>query len=85
MNVAEVIPYKNHKEKFRIVFQELLKNRYVEVWDKYIYSAKKVGGENMGKECRTCVFNKKQNAKRNNRAWAEKEYRKREEAIKEYK
>ena len=41
MNVAEVIPYKNHKEKFRIVFQELLKNRYVEVWDKYIYSAKK--------------------------------------------
>jgi len=41
MNVAEVIPYKNHKEKFTIVFQELMKNRYVEVWDKYIYSAKK--------------------------------------------
>ena len=41
MNVAEVIPYKNHKEKFKIVFQELRKNRHVEVWDKYIYSAKK--------------------------------------------
>ena len=41
MNVAEVIPYKNYKEKFRIVMQELMKNRYVEVWDKYIYSAKK--------------------------------------------
>ena len=41
MNIAEVIPYKNHKEKFKIVFQELMKNRYVEVWDMYIYSAKK--------------------------------------------
>jgi hypothetical protein len=41
MNVAEIIPYKNYKEKFAIVFQELMKNRYVEVWDKYIYSAKK--------------------------------------------
>ena len=41
MNVAEVIPYKNHKEKFTIVFQELMKNRYIEVWDKYIYSAQK--------------------------------------------
>lgn len=36
MNVAEVIPYKNYKEKFAIVFQELMKNRH-----KYIYSAKK--------------------------------------------
>ena len=43
MNIAEVIPYKNHKEKFKIVFQELMKNRYVEVWDNYIYSAKKYG------------------------------------------
>ncbi|MFY9175435.1 MAG: hypothetical protein WAO24_08940 [Peptococcia bacterium] len=43
MNVAEVIPYKNYKEKFAIVFQELMKNRHVEVWDKYIYSAKKWG------------------------------------------
>jgi len=41
MNVAEVMPYKSHKEKFKLVFQELLKNRYVEVWNKYIYSAKK--------------------------------------------
>ena len=41
MNVAEAIPYKSHKEKFKIVFQELKKNRHVEVWDKFIYSAKK--------------------------------------------
>lgn len=41
MNVAEAIPYKNYKEKFAIVLEELMKNRYVEVWDKYIYSAKK--------------------------------------------
>lgn len=41
MNVAEVIPYKNYKEKFKLVMQELMKNRYVEVWDMYIYSAKK--------------------------------------------
>ena len=42
MNVAEVIPYKNYKEKFKLVFQELMKNRYVEVWDRHIYSAKKL-------------------------------------------
>jgi hypothetical protein len=41
MNVAEAIPYKNYKEKFAIVMQELMKNRYVEVWDRHIYSAKK--------------------------------------------
>jgi len=41
MNVAEVIPYKNYKEKFTIVFEELMKDRYVEVWDNFIYSAKK--------------------------------------------
>lgn len=40
-NVAEVIPYKNFKEKIRIVIEELLKNRYVEVWDNFVYSAEK--------------------------------------------
>ena len=42
-NAAEAIPYRNHKEKFIIVHQELKKNRYVEIWDKVIYSAKKWG------------------------------------------
>jgi len=41
MNVAEVIPFRNYKEKFAIVSQELMKKRYVEVWDGFIYSAKK--------------------------------------------
>ncbi|WP_313758537.1 hypothetical protein [Tissierella sp.] len=40
-NVAEAIPYKNFKEMINIVSQELKKNRYVEVWDKFIYSAEK--------------------------------------------
>lgn len=40
-NVAEVIPYRNFKEKLKIVKQELKKNRYVEVWNGYIYSSKK--------------------------------------------
>ena len=42
-NVAEAIPYKNFKERLNIVLDELLKNRYVEVWDelKIIYSAEK--------------------------------------------
>ena len=44
-NVAEVIPFKNHKEKFIIVHQELMKDRFVEVWDRFIYSAKKWGEE----------------------------------------
>jgi len=38
-NVAEVIPYRSFKEKIHIVLEELLKGRYVEVWDKFIYSA----------------------------------------------
>ena len=41
MNVAEAIPYRNFKEKINIVHQELLKNRYVEIWDKFIYSSEK--------------------------------------------
>ena len=45
-NAAEVIPFKNHKQKFIIVHQELKKNRYVEVWDKFIYSAEKWEGRN---------------------------------------
>lgn len=40
-NVVEVIPYNSFKEKINIVIQELLKNRYVEVLDKFIYSAEK--------------------------------------------
>lgn len=40
-SAAELIPYKNCKQKFIIVHQELQKNRYIEIWDKFIYSAKK--------------------------------------------
>lgn len=40
-NVAEAIPYKNFREKIKIVMEELLKGRHVEVWDKFIYSAEK--------------------------------------------
>lgn len=45
VNVAEAIPYRSHKEKFKLVSQELNKNRYVEVVDelKIIYSANKGG------------------------------------------
>lgn len=46
MLVAELIPYKNYKQKFIIAHQELNKNRYIEVWDKFIYSAKKWEGKN---------------------------------------
>lgn len=41
INVAEVIPYETFKEKVAIVAEEVLKNRYVEVWNKFIYSAEK--------------------------------------------
>ncbi|MGN9164942.1 hypothetical protein ACTNDY_06595 [Tissierellaceae bacterium HCP3S3_D8] len=40
-NVAEVIPFKTFKEMIKIVKEELKKNRYVEIWDKIIYSAEK--------------------------------------------
>ena len=43
MNVVECIPYETFKERIRIVKEELKKNRYVEVWDKYVYSAEKWG------------------------------------------
>lgn len=39
--MAEVIPYKTFKEKNRIIAAELKKDRYIEKWDKLIYSAKK--------------------------------------------
>lgn len=42
-NVAEAIPYKNEKHKYYIINQELKKNRYIEIWDKFIYSAEKWG------------------------------------------
>lgn len=41
LNVVELIPYKNFREKINIVKQELMKNRYVEIWESCIYSAKK--------------------------------------------
>lgn len=41
MLAAEAIPYQNFKEMIKIVKRELNKNRYVEVWDKVIYSAEK--------------------------------------------
>lgn len=41
INVAEVIPYYSFREKIIIVAAELKKNRHVEVWDKFIYSAEK--------------------------------------------
>lgn len=44
INIAEAIPYKNFKEMIKIVKEERKKNRYVEVWDKFIYSAEKWGG-----------------------------------------
>lgn len=48
VNVAEAIPYSNFKEKIQLVKQELNKDRHVEVWGKFIYSAKK-GGRINGK------------------------------------
>lgn len=43
-NAAEAIPYRNFKQKINIVNEELKKNRYIEIWDKYIYSAEKWEG-----------------------------------------
>jgi hypothetical protein len=50
INVAEAIPYKNFKERCRLVNQELKKNRHVEVLDKpkVIYSTKKWEDEKNG-------------------------------------
>ena len=45
LNAAEAIPYRTEKEQFELVQKELKKNRYVEVWDKFIYSAEKWGGK----------------------------------------
>lgn len=42
-NVADAIPFKSFREQIRIVNQEVMKDRYIEVWDelKVIYSAEK--------------------------------------------
>lgn len=50
MLVAKAIPYKNHKEKFKIVSRELRRNRKVEIWDKFVYSEAK----EMCMVCRDC-------------------------------
>ena len=42
-NAAEAIPFRSFKEMIILVNQELKKNRYVEIWDKHIYSAEKWG------------------------------------------
>ncbi|WMM24022.1 hypothetical protein RBU61_13970 [Tissierella sp. MB52-C2] len=41
INAAEAIPYKDFKEMINIVKEEIRKNRYIEVWDKVVYSADK--------------------------------------------
>ena len=41
VNQVEAIPYKDFKEKIQTVKQELAKDRYIEIWDKFIYSAEK--------------------------------------------
>lgn len=43
-NAAEAIPYKDFKDKNKIIADELKKNRYIEIWDKFIYSAEKWRG-----------------------------------------
>lgn len=41
MSVVECILFRTFKERLRIVKEELKKNRHVEIWDKYVYSAEK--------------------------------------------
>lgn len=41
INMVEVIPYENFREKIKIVKHEIQKGRYIEVWDGYVYSAKR--------------------------------------------
>lgn len=41
VNVVEAIPFSNFKERVRIIGEELNKNRYIEIWDGYIYSKEK--------------------------------------------
>ena len=40
-NVAEIIPYKNFKERIRISKEEVERGRHVEIWENYIYSAER--------------------------------------------
>ena len=39
--IIELIPYNSFKQRIGIVSNELKKNRYIEVWEDYIYSATK--------------------------------------------
>ena len=39
--VIEIIPFCSFKEKIKIIKEELKKNRYIEIWDKYIYTETK--------------------------------------------
>jgi len=41
VNMIEAIPYSNFKERIKIISEELNKNRYIEIWDGYIYSEEK--------------------------------------------
>ncbi|HHX62325.1 MAG TPA: hypothetical protein GX707_16680 [Epulopiscium sp.] len=41
INVAEVIPYSDFKEKLRICKEEIEKGRFVEDWDGAIYTAER--------------------------------------------
>ena len=39
--LVEVIPYKNFKEKLRIVKELQRKNMYIEIWENMIYASKR--------------------------------------------
>lgn len=41
LNIAEAIPYKNVNHMIEIVKREYNKGRYTEVWDGYVYSARR--------------------------------------------
>ena len=39
--LVEVIPYRNFKEKIRIVKELQSKNMYIEIWENMIYASKR--------------------------------------------
>lgn len=39
--IVELIPYRTFKEKIRIVREQELMNKHVEVWDGYVYAVSK--------------------------------------------
>lgn len=41
--MAEIIPYETFKQRVKIIRQEQLKGRYIEIWDGFIYSAENWG------------------------------------------